>query len=497
MKNSVLSIVLLVLVIATEAITKSLEFNKIKEAASTQVQLMNNRLATIETSNCILNITNYQTIPGFNKDEILAWVFELSPCGFLVVAADDNVSPIIAYSEYENFSFDENDILYNMIQEDLTLRLSFIDKMPEEKLKAYRHYWQLLITDETPFLDAGNSWPPTGQTKYGGWVESIWTQSSPYNNKCPMDPVTNQRCLAGCPSIAMGQIINFWQYPDSVIFEKSDSYVSKYLGRTIPIDAPAASIPWINYNQGNPSDEVCANLVYACGVSTKTVYSSKGSGVFTNSVCADALKKHFYFTTADFRTGDSGNFYQVLEQNMKDSMPAIIVIVGSKGGHTLVCDGLRKTQTTNEWHLNFGWGAYQPKPLSSCWYVLPDSLPKGLDTLYEAIVNIKAPRRPKKVFINDALITETNNISINIPNLFTPSSLISYNLPSRHKIRLTIWDASGRCVRNLLDKVQSKGQHFVSWNGLDDTGATLAEGIYFVRINANHTTFTQKVLFIQ
>ena len=43
-----------------------------------------------------------------------------------------------------------------------------------------------------------------------GLLHSHWTQDYPYNQLCPRDPVNgNAYSVAGCPAIAMGQIINY------------------------------------------------------------------------------------------------------------------------------------------------------------------------------------------------------------------------------------------------------------------------------------------------
>ena len=44
----------------------------------------------------------------------------------------------------------------------------------------------------------------------GGFLTSHWTQDYPYNQLCPRDPVNNYSySYAGCPAVAMGQILNF------------------------------------------------------------------------------------------------------------------------------------------------------------------------------------------------------------------------------------------------------------------------------------------------
>lgn len=49
--------------------------------------------------------------------------------------------------------------------------------------------------------------------------------------------------------------------------------------------------------------------------------------------------------------------------------------------------------------------------------------------------------------------------------------------------RLEVFDASGRRVASLLNERRSAGESLVRWNGRDDTGATLANGVYFARLS--------------
>lgn len=430
----------------------------------------------------------------------LAFVYALEPEGFVVVTADTRLCPVIAYSEYGSFAMTQENPLLDVLKGDISRRIGALefDLVPHERIEAYRSKWASYMSGDVSALAEGESWPPAGQTSSGGWIESAWTQSSPFNDSCPMDPVTETRCLAGCPAVTMGQIINFWQYPDSVIFTSEDSYTSVYDGRTIPIDAPAASIPFIDYDNGDPSDGVCADIAYACGVSTQSVYTSKVSGVFTNSWCAHGLTEHFAFSSAEFREGDGGDFYEVLEQNMKDSMPAIIVIVGDIGGHTLVCDGFREGDGSGDplWHLNFGWGLYQPRALPMCWYVIPDSLPLGLTTLVEAVVNIEAPRRPQPASVGEKEPVTLASLRCD-PFVSMNSSVIGYSLPQDGVVEIGIWDASGRKVRSLANEFVTKGRYSVSWNGKDEKGRALPAGIYFVRLAGPGLASTSKLILVR
>jgi hypothetical protein len=60
--------------------------------------------------------------------------------------------------------------------------------------------------------------------------------------------------------------------------------------------------------------------------------------------------------------------------------------------------------------------------------------------------------------------------------------------------RLTVSDATGRIVRRLMDGVQPAGYHSVSWDGKDDHGRRLANGVYFCRLTASGYRATDKVV---
>ncbi len=367
------------------------------KVTETQIEIINQRLAKADYlgASYTLSIKTIKPLYAEDKEELLAYVFELEPQGFIVVTTNTDLVPVIAYSNRSSFPWDEDplNLLPHMLREDLSLRIAAREILEPERIARYHREWEGFISGEAALKAPGDSWPPDGQTWTGGWVESMWHQSSPYWNECPIDPVTSDRCVVGCVATAMGQIINFWQYPDAVIFTHADDYVTNT--RHISIDATEASIPAIDYNDGAPSFAVCADISYACGVSVEMDYTSQGSGA-SHTDCANAYRSNFDFDRAQWKEEGSLGFYDILEQNMKDSMPAQLGITdaGWNYAHSIICDGFRETTGDDEWHLNFGWGGSNPDPLPSSWYALPAGMPAGFSVVFDGIVNIEAPRRP-------------------------------------------------------------------------------------------------------
>lgn len=83
------------------------------------------------------------------------------------------------------------------------------------------------------------------------------------------------------------------------------------------------------------------------------------------------------------------------------------------------------------------------------------------------------------------------------PNPFTPSTTISYSLPARTHVRLSIYDVAGREVAVLEDETRAGGAHEVSWDGANSDGLSLGAGMYFVRLDAGGETRTSKVMLVK
>ena len=86
------------------------------------------------------------------------------------------------------------------------------------------------------------------------------------------------------------------------------------------------------------------------------------------------------------------------------------------------------------------------------------------------------------------------SISVSSLGLFSHSTRINYTLPEEGRVTLTVWDATGRRVRTLVDSHQASGEHSIQWDGTDDNGRPLSSGAYFYRIKTPHSALTQKAV---
>jgi 5'-nucleotidase/UDP-sugar diphosphatase len=80
----------------------------------------------------------------------------------------------------------------------------------------------------------------------------------------------------------------------------------------------------------------------------------------------------------------------------------------------------------------------------------------------------------------------------NYPNPFNPSTTIRYALPSRARAIVTVYNALGQVVKELVDEDQDAGYHDVRFDG-----AGLASGVYFYRLHAGNFVETKKLTLLK
>jgi hypothetical protein len=85
----------------------------------------------------------------------------------------------------------------------------------------------------------------------------------------------------------------------------------------------------------------------------------------------------------------------------------------------------------------------------------------------------------------------------NYPNPFNPATRIRYDLPRSASVRLDVFDAAGRLVRNLVDGRIEAGRHETVWDGRNDSGAVVSSGVYFYRVKAGPWTRSRKMLLLR
>lgn len=379
------------------------------------------------------------------KGKTLFYIYNLNPQGYFVISGSYDLPPVIAYSFTSNFFvYNDTNPLYSMLNSDILLRLENIQKLPEQIIQERHLQWDSYVKGSPVTSRIFEQWPPEGTTTTGGWLETSWTQNKPYNNFCPLDKTNGGRSIAGCPSIAMAMILDYYKTTNNVMFNDSDDYHHNYNGNNYWIDNDYISydfpsFPTLNeylatlnshyQNQTPTTDTDVAALTFACGVAAKQVYGSQISGTFGVDQALAAYRK-FHCTTCTLLKDTDSNVYGRLAKNMIDASPAHLAVVDESwtSGHNLVVDGYN---TDDFYHLNFGWGgAYNG------WYLLPDDIPYGLTVLEGVIVDIMYNHTGPQVQCNGSIhLTNiapnaTITDSFTVENAGSSNSLLHWEITS-------------------------------------------------------------------
>ncbi len=97
----------------------------------------------------------------------------------------------------------------------------------------------------------------------------------------------------------------------------------------------------------------------------------------------------------------------------------------------------------------------------------------------------------------EALVPMEFRLYQNYPNPFNPSTAIAFDLPTRSKVRLTIYNVLGQPVAELTNKTFEPGHHKIIWNGANRNGSRVASGLYVYRLQTDKKTFVKKMLLVK
>ena len=318
-----------------------------------------------------------------------------------------------------------------------------------------------------------------------GLLTSHWTQNFPYNAMCPRDPSNNNSySAAGCPAIAMGQIINYLRTTQATRFDDSDDYVHSYAGRNYMIDDDWETMGFPSFPQLNVlldsvdatfqrddelPDMLAAAVVFACGTACTQVYTSQGSGTFGVGQAFEAYQR-FGFTECQLFLEPDSVMYTSLISNLQAGYPAHLAVENPEGtvGHNVVVDGYRESD--GKFHLNFGYGGSMDD-----WYDIPDpDFPYGMTKMEGIILNIIPTTTPiavHEISVQQSMDVYPNPVSdvLHVKNL--PLGQVDYS------------------IFNVLGKEVASGSTCGSI-----PVATLEPGLYFLLVNGAGSTKTAKFI---
>ena len=130
----------------------------------------------------------------------------------------------------------------------------------------------------------------------------------------------------------------------------------------------------------------------------------------------------------------------------------------------------------------------------------PSGLPAGATVAYSYAVlrgDTEIARSPEVTVQLPGAGVFASRLLPNRPNPFNPETEIHFEMAKAGRVRIAVFDVSGRRVAVLEDGSFAAGAHQVSWRGRDDAGRSLPSGAYYVQMEADNVRDTRKVMLLK
>ena len=281
--------------------------------------------------------------------------------GFVIVAGDDRVKPILAYSttgQYDPQNVSEGfAFTLNSFREE-------IQYVREHNLSATPDIiaeWKMV--NETGSLNRG------GQTRavVDQLCQTLWNQNFPWNSQCPEDEIgSGGHVYAGCVATAMGMVMKYWEWPAQGV--GSHSYHPQgYPQQSANFGETEYHFELMPNTLDSTSTEEeyfeIAQLLHHLGISVDMQYSGEGSGAYSEDV-PDALRNYFRYDCDNHITNynywgwggySNEEWANMLKEGGLDELMPLYYSGqddNGHGGHAYVCDGYDEN---DYFHFNWGW----------------------------------------------------------------------------------------------------------------------------------------------
>ena len=274
--------------------------------------------------------------------------------GFVLVAADDCVPPLLAYSLSSEFRMRDlsPEVAYwlNYYSRQIT---SCVARGASEPAGE----WDIYLDD---------NYTTTSTPVVAPLCATTWSQNPYYNSLCPFDTANNVQTPTGCGATAMAQVMKYWNHP--ITGHGSRSYIHPVYGQ-LSAQFDTTTYQWAqmpNELTATSSDTqvmAVATLMQHAGIAVEMDYGPFGSSsnLYSYPSIESALNRHFYYRSTihhmvrRFYTDSEWKAY--LMQDLDAGRPIIYRAADelTEEGHLFVCDGY---DSDTLFHFNWGWGGY-------------------------------------------------------------------------------------------------------------------------------------------
>ncbi len=383
----------------TKAQAKSLVTNWMSMEAEPLSEPMSSKISDITTYTNDLNETLYHIV-------------SLSPDGFVVIAGDDMVEPIVAFAPYGSYEDSLDNPMGALIKNDIPARVLYQREQEEQRATTNSAYqanshsnkakdkWNYLIDGSD---SATISKEDTISDVYvEPFILSKWNQKEEAGGANCYNLYTPSNYYSGCVATAFAQVLRYFEYPNIGVGTESFEITVDGVDENRSLlggDGSGGVYDWNLMSYGpyiseSASRIAIGRLMNDTGVSVRMSYTSGGSGAwlgYVNSELIDTFKYsnsiRAYNDGENINTADRNT---IINSNLDAKLPIVLGVSryddeGNRYGHAILSDGYGYNSNTLYNHLNMGWGGS-----ADAWYNLPtiDTGSRTYTSVDEILFNI-------------------------------------------------------------------------------------------------------------
>lgn len=318
--------------------------------------------------------------------------------GYVITSADDQIGPVIAFSDNGVLEQDERNPLWKMLTTDLPKRQaatavwaksaalnaasgSATASALSQTATAAATEWADLLSeaeeaDEPSKPKAGPSYglSTLSDVRVPILLPTKWNQAKVGSKNC-YNYYTPNNWVCGCVATACAQLMRKHKYPTASVGQKT--YTCWVQGTETSKTMMGGVYDWSNM-PGEPTSSIAetqckaiGKLCYDAGIISQMSWTSGESGACL-PVTALGLVNAFGYRNAicNLNQGTFGStaFQSAIYANLDAGYPVLLGITDANGksGHAIVADGYGYSGSTAYTHLNLGWAGSQ-----DAWYALP------------------------------------------------------------------------------------------------------------------------------
>lgn len=258
------------------------------------------------------------------------YVFNNDAGGFVIIAGDDAVTPVLGYTSTGSFD-----------AENLPDGLKDLLKSYERQIAALGDNY---VANQTATRAAF-----TGEKLL---KTAEWNQYAPFNKYTPNNYVT------GCVATAGAIVMKHHGYPAKGTGSHSYTWNGKTLTANFEHDYDWASMPAKYDGTNDAAFDGVARLMADLGVAVEMQYAKNGSGAYIGNMIS-ALQKYFGYSKLTHLAYINDMEAEAWNAKLRGEIDANRPILysasdASAGGHSFIIDGYKD----ESFSVNWGWGGY-------------------------------------------------------------------------------------------------------------------------------------------